>query len=110
MPACAARFVDGRLEMTPVPGPQTYAEGHEYVAIDRERPSARPISEGFGTCCELSSRQEVALPPKRRRGRHPDASPDDGSGSDPAPPLRSRAKAPIGFSETWFCGSANRWV
>jgi hypothetical protein len=27
--------------MTPVPGPQTYAGGHEYVAIDRETVAVR---------------------------------------------------------------------
>ena len=33
---------------------------------------------------------------------------DGASNSELTPPLQYRATVPIGFSETWFCESANR--
>src|ERR1035437_10981718 len=61
-----------------------------------------------GTPCELSSTRVVALRPKRRHGRQRVALLDGASSSEPARLWRFRATAPIGFSETWFCGLASR--
>ena len=69
---------------------------------------APPISAGSGKHCGPSRRRAVALRPKQRYGLHRGALFGGTPSTELSPLLRCRATAPIGSSEAWFSGSANR--